>query len=186
VSLCAWTRLWPLFGLLAAAPAAAQPTDKPPVVAPELEAQRVVAVVAEEYLEALLARQADVLAGLGTDPFTFDGRVVAGRMEIMHTWQRMLAGSAGKLADQPGLKLSVFDHAKALELFGPAPTKLAHLALPKCMFVAVTFEARKGFLLVLARNPKAVARDPRGKPEDAVKDPAEGAASPWLVTAVTE
>ncbi|HOX46278.1 MAG TPA: hypothetical protein PK668_21925 [Myxococcota bacterium] len=180
----AWACACLVLGLSAAA--TAQPAGRPPAVPPEQETQRQVAVVAEEYLEVLLAGKADILAALGTDPFTFDGRVVKGRQEIMRTWQRMLSGPAGKLAEQPGLQLAVFDHAKALELFGPAPAKLAHLALPRCMFVAVTFEARKGFLLVLTRNPRAVAPDPRGKPEDAVKDPDEGAEAPWLVTAVTE
>jgi len=176
-------------GLAVAGAALAQPgpgVERPPVVPPELEAQRQAAVVAEQFLESLLARRAEALAGLGSDPFTFDGRVVQGRLAIMRAWERMLAGPAGGLAEQPGLKLSVFDHKKALELFGPAPAKLAHLALPRCMFVAITFEGRKGFLLVLTRNPRASIRDARGRPEDARVDPADGAESPWVVSAVTE
>jgi hypothetical protein len=185
------------------------PAGRPPSVPgvpPEIEDQRLAAVAAERFLDtllageeelrpllagnpspdALLAAKAARLAGLGTNPFTFDGRQAAGPTDIMRRWRAYLEGPAGKLVDQPGLKLSVFGHKKAVELFGPAPAKLAHLALDKCMFAAVTFEKRRGFLLVLTRNPAALPRDPRGRPQDALVDSEANAPDAWLVSAVTE
>jgi hypothetical protein len=146
----------------------------------EREIQREVAAVAEKFIDALLLKDASLLSGLGTDPFTFDGRVVRDRVAIMRRWKTYLEGPAGKLSDQPGIEMNVFSYNKAVSLYGPPPAKLSHLKLDKCRFATLTFAKRDGFMLILTPNPAVQSKIPAETALQAQAPPR------WLVTAVTE
>jgi hypothetical protein len=116
----------------------------------------------QAYVEDLAKGNIEDLVAAGTDPFTFDGRVVKGRKNIGIFYQKII--TRGDLDDQAEANIELFDYQAALKRFGEPPGKLSHLKLKRCMFAAVTYASRRGFLIVLTKTRK------------------EG----WRVTAVTD
>ena len=104
------------------------------------------------FLEALDQGQADILAGLGTDPFIFDGRLVKTRTEINNFWQQLLKKHSGELDRQTKARLSIVNYQTAVAKFGRPPKSWVYLNLRKCKFAIVTFEKRNGMLLILQKS----------------------------------
>jgi hypothetical protein len=133
----------------------------------QLNSEReIVEALAKVFADSLVGAKADLLAAMGTDPFTFDGRVVSGRQAILQTWKDVFAKHGRRLerAGSPGLE--AIDYPEAIQRFGPPPKKFSHLPLSKCWFAVLRFPKRAGLVLILSRG----------------KDADEG----WLVTGVTD
>ena len=126
----------------------AQKTDLPDPDAPA------VAQATHELLSAMAAGQAHVLAGLGTDPFDFDGRQIKGLMPIMKEWERVLARGGNALKKPQGTQIDIFGYKTAEMKFSKPPKKFSCLNLRRCLFAAVTFDNRNGFLLIFKKDQK--------------------------------
>lgn len=120
---------------------------------PDPDAQAV-AQAAHDFLSAMAAGQAHVLAGLGTDPFDFDGRQVKGLTLIMKEWERVLARSSNDLKKSLGTQIDIFGYKTAELKFSKPPKKFSYLKLRRCLFAAVTFDNRNGFLLIFKKDKK--------------------------------
>lgn len=120
---------------------------------PDAEAQAV-AQAAHEFLAAMAAGQAHVLAGLGTDPFDFDGRQVKGLKPIMKHWEQVLFRHGKELKDLQGTQIDIFGYQTAELKFSKPPKKFAYLSLRRCLFAAVTFDNRNGLLLIFKKDRK--------------------------------
>ncbi len=107
---------------------------------------------AQAFLLSLQEGDAELLTQLGTDPFTFDGRVVSGEKPITAEWERQLARVAPVLRAQEKAFVEILDYPKASRRFGVPPQKLSHLDLKSCLFAVVAFEERRGFLLILKKK----------------------------------
>ena len=140
------------------------PTAGSPVDFLTTEEGQEVAEAAQNYLEKFQERDAAQLALMGTDPFTFEGRVLKGQKEIETFYQKYFKVRGRAIPDLQDVRVEVFDYATALEKFGKPPKKFSHIPLKRCMFAAVHFEHRPGLLLILVKSKK------------------EG----WRVTAVTD
>jgi ketosteroid isomerase-like protein len=84
-----------------------------------------VAKAALAFLDALVAGDADGLAALSSERFSFDGDVRSGRDAIRAGWRGVLAGRAAKGAL---LDLEIVPGADAVARLGPPPARLAPLA----------------------------------------------------------
>ena len=124
----------------------AQKADKPD---PDAQA---VAQATHEFLSAMAAGQAHVLAGLGTDPFDFDGRRIKDLKPIMKEWERVLARSGNALRKPQGTQIDIFGYKTAEMKFSKPPKKFSYLNLRRCLFAAVTFDNRNGFLLIFKKD----------------------------------
>jgi hypothetical protein len=120
---------------------------------PDPDAQAV-AQAAHEFLSAMASGQAHVLAGLGTDPFDFDGRRIQGLNPIMKEWEQVLSRRGKELKNPQGTQIDVFGYQTAEMKFGKPPKKFSYLNLRHCLFAALTFENRNGFLLVFRKDKK--------------------------------
>jgi hypothetical protein len=140
------TRLLGLLLWLYAGGLSAQKADLPD---PDAQA---VAQATHEILSAMAAGQAHVLAGLVTDPFDFDGRKVKGLQPLMKEWERVLAQAGSALKQPRGTQIDIFGYKTAELKFSKPPKKFAYLNLSRCLFAAVTFENRNGFLLIFKKD----------------------------------
>jgi hypothetical protein len=120
---------------------------------PDPDAQAV-AKASNDFLAAMAAGQARELADLGTDPFDFDGRRIKGLDPIMRHWERVLSRSEKKLKNLEESQIDIFGYKTAELKFGKPPKKFAYLNLRRCLFAAVTFEDRDGFLLIFKKTKK--------------------------------
>jgi hypothetical protein len=121
--------------------------------APDPDAQSV-AEATHEFLTAMAAGEAHVLAGLGSDPFDFDGRKVKGLNAIMKQWEQVLSLHARDLQNPEGIQIDIFGYKTAEMKFGKPPKKFAYLNLRRCLFAAITFENRNGLLLIFKKDKK--------------------------------
>jgi hypothetical protein len=124
---------------------------------PDQDAQAV-AEATHEFLTAMVAGEAHVLAGLGTDPFDFDGRKIKGLTPIMKEWQQVLARHGKDLKNPKGTQIDIFGYKTAEMKFGKPPKKFSYLNLRRCLFAAITFENRNGLLLILKKDKKKTWR----------------------------
>jgi hypothetical protein len=113
-------------------------------------------VVARQYVDAMTSGRSEQLAALGSDPFSFDGRVVKGRAAIAGRWSEILTRQGEELNGMEPTGIRVIAHDAMLKEFGPPPQKFSKLPLKRALYAVVTFEARPGFVLILDRLPKAV------------------------------
>jgi hypothetical protein len=120
---------------------------------PDPDAQAV-AQAAHEFLTAMAAGEAHVLAGLGTDPFDFDGRRIKGLTPIMKQWEQVLTRHGKDLQNPEGIQIDIFGYKTAEMKFGKPPKKFSYLNLRRCLFAAVTFENRNGLLLIFKKDKK--------------------------------
>jgi hypothetical protein len=120
---------------------------------PDPDAQAV-AQATHDFLTAMAAGEAHVLAGLGTDPFDFDGRKVKGLNPIMKQWERVLTRHGGDLKNPEGTQIDIFGYKTAEMKFGKPPKKFSYLNLRRCLFAAITFEKRNGLLLIFKKDKK--------------------------------
>jgi hypothetical protein len=120
---------------------------------PDPDAQAV-AEATHEFLSAMAAGQAQVLAGLGTDPFDFDGRQVKGLKPIMKHWEQVLPRRGKDLQDPQGAQIDIFGYKTAELKFGKPPKKFSYLNLRRCLFAAITFENQNGLLLIFKKDKK--------------------------------
>jgi len=130
----------------------AQLDDVPEV--PEAAHKLEPAEVAHNFLRAMMNAESGELAQLGTDPFTFDGRVVKGREKIESFWKRFMKRNSGELDDLASGEITIYKYTEAVEKFGSPPAKFSHLKLKRCRFAAISFNKRNGILLILFRNKK--------------------------------
>lgn len=139
----------PVLGMLSMLLAAQTPTEwiQGPAATASAEAAR-------QFIDAMQESDAAALAAQGTDPFTFEGRRLEGRVAIESFWQKTLADRGQRFSNQAGARVDIMSHETALERFGQPPAKLSHLPLAKCLYAAVTFERRHGYLLILVESPK--------------------------------
>jgi hypothetical protein len=107
---------------------------------------------AQAFLLALQEGDAELLYQLGTDPFTFDGRILTGEKAIASEWEHTLARAGHVLRAQEKAFVEILDYPRASRRFGIPPQKLSHLDLRSCLFAVVAFEERDGFLLVLKKK----------------------------------
>jgi len=120
---------------------------------PDTDAQAV-AQATHEFLTAMAAGEIHVLAGLGTDPFDFDGRKVKGLNAIMKQWEQVLTQHGRDLQNPEGTKVDIFGYKTAEMKYGKPPKKFAYLNLRRCLFAAITFENRNGLLLIFKKDKK--------------------------------
>jgi hypothetical protein len=140
--------LLPTFCVVPAGGVLAQKADQPD---PDTQA---VAEATHEFLTALAAGEAHVLAGLGTDPFDFDGRKISGLNPIMKHWEQVLPRVGKDLQNPEGTKIDIFGYKTAELKFSKPPKKFSYLNLKRCRFAAVSFENRNGLLLIFAKDKK--------------------------------
>ena len=112
------------------------------------------AEAARQFIDAMQEGDAAGLAAQGTDPFTFEGRRLEGRAVIETFWKQALEAGGQRFGNQAGARVDVMSHESATTRFGKPPAKLSHLPLERCLFAAVTFERRHGYLLILVESPK--------------------------------
>jgi len=120
---------------------------------PDPDAQAV-AEATHEFLTAMAAGEAHVLAGLGTDPFDFDGRRVKGLTPILKKWERVLTRHGKDLQNPEGTKIDIFGYKTAEMKFGKPPKKFSYLNLRRCLFAAISFKNRNGLLLIFKKDKK--------------------------------
>lgn len=120
---------------------------------PDPDAQAV-AEATHEFLTAMVAGQAHVLAGLGTDPFDFDGRQIKGLNPIMKHWEQVLSRRGKDLRNPQGAQIDIFGYKTAELKFSKPPKKFSYLNLRRCLFAAVSFENRNGLLLIFKKDKK--------------------------------
>jgi hypothetical protein len=120
---------------------------------PDPDAQAV-AQATHDFLTAMAAGEAHVLAGLGTDPFDFDGRKVKGLKPIMKQWEQVLARHGRDLKNPEGNQINIFGYKTAEMKFGKPPKKFSYLNLRRCLFAAISFENRNGLLLIFKKDKK--------------------------------
>ena len=107
---------------------------------------------AQAFLLALQEGDGELLYQLGSDPYTFDGRIVSGEKAIRAEWDRLLARIGQVLHGQDKAFVEILDYPRAARRFGNPPPKLSHLDLKSCLFAVVSFEDRHGFLLILKKK----------------------------------
>jgi hypothetical protein len=122
---------------------------------------------AHAFAEGLIGEQADLLAGQGTIPFNFDGRLVKERVDIAKRWELVFKAQGKSLREEHDPKVEMLEYDQVVARFGQPPAKFGKLDLKKCWFAVVSFEKRPGLLLILAKQAK------EGK-------------EAWRVTAVTD
>jgi hypothetical protein len=132
-------------------PAGSVLAQKPAPPDPDAQA---VAEATHEFLTAMVAGEAHVLAGLGSDPFDFDGRKVKGLNAIMKQWQQVLSLHSKDLQNPEGTQIDIFGYKTAEMKFGKPPKKFSYLNLRRCLFAAITFENRNGILLIFKKDKK--------------------------------
>jgi hypothetical protein len=140
-----------LFATLVLLPAGSLHAQKTSLPNPDTQA---VTQATHEFLSTLAAGQAHVLAGLGSDPFDFDGRRIKGLNPIMKEWERILARCGKDLKKPQGTQIDIFGYKTAELKFSKPPEKFSYLNLRRCRFAAVTFENRNGFLLIFKKDQK--------------------------------
>jgi hypothetical protein len=131
---------------------------------PASDEKEAAAMVARDFIKALASGETQDLAEQTTDPFFFDGRVVKGRANIEKYFRERLSESLAELKRHPDAQVDVFSYQTAKSLFGKPPMKFSRIKLKRCLFAAVSYKKRRGFLLILKKLKK------------------EG----WRVTAVTD
>jgi hypothetical protein len=109
---------------------------------------------AHNFLSRLVAAELDDLVKLGTDPFTFDGRILKGQEEIKACWKRFLARNKRELEFLLKGETTIYDYNAAVEKFGVPPKKFSHLRLKQCKFAVFTFAKRNGVVLILSPDKK--------------------------------
>lgn len=132
-------------------PAGSLLAQKPAPPDPDAQA---VAEATHEFLTAMVAGEANVLAGLGADPFDFDGRKVKGLNPIMKQWEQVLTRHGRDLQNPEGTQIDIFGYKTAEMKFSKPPKKFSYLNLRRCLFAAITFENRNGLLLIFKKDKK--------------------------------
>ena len=127
-----------------------QPLPPMPLPTPEEEADR----AAHAFAEGLIGEQANVLAGLGTIPFNFDGRLVKEQVEIAKHWEQVFKAQGKSLREEHDPKIEMLDRDRVVARFGQPPAKFGKLELKRCWFAVVSFEKRPGLLLILSKQGK--------------------------------
>jgi hypothetical protein len=140
-----------LLAVLLLLPGGSLPAQKADLPDPDAQA---VAQAAHEFLSAMAAGQAHVLAGLGTDPFDFDGRRIQGLKPIMKHWQQVLSRHGRELKNLQGAQIDIFGYKTAELKFSKPPKKFSRLNPRRCLFAAVTFDNRNGLLLIFKKDKK--------------------------------
>jgi hypothetical protein len=140
-----------LFTAFLAVPAGSVLAQKP--AAPDPDAQAV-AHATHEFLTTMVTGQAHVLAGLGADPFDFDGRKVKGLNAIMKQWEQVLSAHGKDLRNPEGTQIDIFGYKTAEMKFSKPPKKFSYLNLRRCLFAAITFKNRNGILLIFKKDKK--------------------------------
>jgi len=107
------------------------------------------------FVDTLQTAKAGLLAEMGTDPFSFDGRRVEGRKAIRDEWKAVFAkhGQGLKRAGRP--KIEIMDYPKAEARFGKPPAKFDPLKPERCWFAAVSFPKRAGLVLIISKDKQA-------------------------------
>ena len=108
--------------------------------------------LARNFLAALADGDIDELLELGADPFSFDGREVAGRKLLRRAWQRLARRKSALLRRLPEARVETMLFADAIERFGPPPAKFRKLGLRRCHFAAVRLTGHRGFLLIMKKD----------------------------------
>lgn len=125
------------------------------MVPPELTFDSVeeeVTAVARVFAETLGKAEAELLASMGADPFTFAGRQVEGREAIEAWWKKIFARYGRSLQKAGPPRVEPLQHARAMERFGALPSKYDHLNPKACWFAVVTFPKRRGVVLILGER----------------------------------
>jgi hypothetical protein len=140
------------------APAAERPArpaatgEKPQPTARPAEAERSqVARAALAFLDAWVAGDAIALASAAGERFSFDGDTRAGKDQIRRAFQELL--SARDPAARPSLlDLELIPASDALARLGPAPPRIAPLALAHGAWVAIANLSQRPVVLFLTRE----------------------------------
>ena len=119
--------------------------------------------VCQIVVDLMVENKPKLLAKIGTDPFTFDGRIIKGYQAIEKAWKPILSRSQASLSQQKGSRFEILDFKAVVARFGKPPKKFSHLPLRKCRFVVCRFDSRPGMMLIVLKM--------------------EGA---WMVTAITD
>lgn len=125
------------------------------MVPPELKFDSVeeeVTAVARVFAETLGKAEAELLASMGADPFTFAGRRVEGREAIEAWWEKIFARYGRSLQKAGPPEVERLQHAQAVERFGALPAKYDHLDPKACWYAVVTFPKRRGVVLILGER----------------------------------
>jgi hypothetical protein len=108
-----------------------------------------VAKTALAFLDALVARNADALAAVSAERFSFDGEVRTGRDAVRRTWRELLSRRA---APQDALlDLEILPAADAVARLGPAPARVAPLAA-RGAWIGIANVSGRAVILFLARE----------------------------------
>ncbi len=134
----------------AARPATTPPWPPQPSSPPSAEQERAEAArAASAFVRALAAGDADALAALCAERFSFDGDPQSGREAVRRTWRAILTGRA---APTPAVgRIEVLSVAEAVARHGPPPTRIAPLARPGAL-VAIADVGGRTVVLFIARD----------------------------------
>jgi len=110
--------------------------------------------VATDFIHTLASGETADLLSLVSDPFTVEGRILKGQEQITGFLEERLAATRAELRKQPDARIEVFPYQTAVERFGKPPRKFSHINLKRCLFAAVTYPKRRGFLLILKKHKK--------------------------------
>ncbi|BDG06605.1 Cif family virulence factor [Anaeromyxobacter oryzae] len=129
-------------------PASATAKTARPAASPLDPDRTQVAKTALAFLDALVTRDADAVAALSTERFSFDGDVRTGRDVVRTTWRGLLSGRAerGALLD-----LEILPAADAVARLGPPPARVAPLAA-RGGWVAIADVSGRAVILFLVRD----------------------------------
>jgi hypothetical protein len=136
-------------------PSASTPTPTatrpaPAVEAPSPERDRPqVAHAALQFLDALVAGDADALAAASADRFSFDGQLQSGREAVRRAWRALLAQREAPPARL--LDLDLAPAAEAIARYGQPPPRVAPLAT-RGAWVAVGNVSGRPVFVFLARE----------------------------------
>jgi 2-oxoglutarate dehydrogenase E2 component (dihydrolipoamide succinyltransferase) len=110
--------------------------------------------VAHAFLAALAAGDADGLAAVAAERFSFDGGAVSGRDAVRRAWRSLLAARAAPAAGVGPIE--VVTAQAAIARLGPPPARLAPLARPDVL-VALADVGGRPVVLFLGREDGRVA-----------------------------
>ncbi len=129
-------------------PAPARPAPAVEPISPERDRAQV-ARTALQFMDALVAGDADALAAASADRFSFDGQIQSGREAVRRAWRALLAQREAPPAQLFDLDLA--PAAEAIARYGQPPPRVAALAA-RGTWVAVGNVSGRPVFVFLARE----------------------------------